>query len=294
MFLETRAVGDKKKYYLIHTYRIGGSVRRVSHFLGTDLGPDQLISARKAGEITLLKQIRGTSVFTLRDSEIEAYKSYDKRLEIHHLQKHFDWGKFTEEFTYNTNAIEGSRVVLKEVKSLLGKHSTATSSDEIETLNVAKAVEHIRNSSEKMSMELILRLHKMCFTGTKDYAGSFRDVEVVIKDRAGNIMHMGAPFKQINSLLKELVDWYNMHEKKHSPLLLAAVVHDQFEHIHPFQDGNGRVGRLLLNYVLLHHGYPPVNIRFKDRTWYYKTLRIFDRTGDVRPTLRFLISQFRK
>ncbi|MDO8480272.1 MAG: Fic family protein, partial [Nanoarchaeota archaeon] len=66
------------------------------------------------------------------------------------------------------------------------------------------------------------------------------------------------------------------------------------EHIHPFQDGNGRVGRLLLNLVLLQHGLPPVTIHVEDHQRYYACLQAYDRTGDLRPTLRFLLSQYKK
>ena len=91
-----------------------------------------------------------------------------------------------------------------------------------------------------------------------------------------------------------LAKWYEQHKNKYPPLLLAALVHNEFENIHPFQDGNGRVGRLLLNYVLLKHNYPPINIRFRDRQRYYKILQIFEKKNNIKPTLKFLISQYKK
>ena len=74
------------------------------------------------------------------------------------------------------------------------------------------------------------------------------------------VVHRGAPSASVKRLLVELAEWYDENKKKLPPLVLAAVVHNQFENIHPFQDGNGRVGRLLLNNILLKHGMPPVNI----------------------------------
>ena len=61
-----------------------------------------------------------------------------------------------------------------------------------------------------------------------------------------------------NHLLKKLVEWFDKHEKKYPPLLLAALVHNQFEHIHPFQDGNSRLGRILLIVQLFKLNYPPL------------------------------------
>jgi Fic family protein len=110
-------------------------------------------------------------------------------------------------------------------------------------------------------------------------------------DSQKNIIHQGAPFKDVEKLLEELVKWYKNHKNKYPPLLLAALVHNEFETIHPFQDGNGRVGRLLLNYVLLKNNYPPINIKLNDRQIYYNILQAYQKSGEIVPTLKFLISQ---
>lgn len=137
-------------------------------------------------------------------------------------------------------------------------------------------------------------MHKICFENTKEFAGKLRDVEVVIRDSFGNIHHAGTPFKEVKGLLEELCRWYKIHKNKYPVLLLAVMMHNQFEHIHPFQDGNGRVGRLLLNYVLLSHNYPPINIKLKDRQEYYECLKKYSRTHDLKSMLRFLVKEYRK
>ena len=71
-------------------------------------------------------------------------------------------------------------------------------------------------------------------------------------------------------------------------------MHNQFEHIHPFQDGNGRVGRLLLNFILLKKNYPPINIMLEDRLEYYQTLQKYSKNEDIKSTLKFLIKQYKK
>jgi len=74
---------------------------------------------------------------------------------------------------------------------------------------------------------------------------------------------------------------------------LAAVVHNQFETIHPFADGNGRVGRLLLNNILLKHNKPPVNIELKNRQEYYAALRMYQNNEDIRPTIILILKEYK-
>ena len=295
MFIEIRKRGKTKKYYLVHSYREKGKVKRISRYLGSNLDEKKLSELRKRAEQQILEEIRERNVleFELTKNEIEEYKKYEKDIEIKHLQT-LDWERFTEDFTYNTNAIEGSTVALSEVKELLSGKEQPQNADDIETLNVAKAVGYIKKSNEKITVEFIKHLHLICFKGTKKFAGKLRDVNVVIRDSHENIVHQGAPINKVKRLLEELCKWYDKHKKKYPSLLLAAVMHNQFEKIHPFQDGNGRVGRLLLNYVLLQHKYPPINIRLKDRARYYECLQRYDNRNDIKFTLKFLISEYKK
>ena len=295
MFIEIRKRAKNKKYYLIHTYRESGKVKRLSKYLGTNLNYDKLDKLKRVAEQHILKEIKERSIleFELTKEEIAEYKKYEKYIKIEHLQK-LDWKRFTEDFTYNTNAIEGSTVALSEVKELLSGKEEPRDSDDIETLNVANAVDYIKESKEKATVDFIKYLHLICFKGTKKFAGKLRDVEVVIRDGQGNVVHQGAPIDKVKGLLEELCKWYDKHKNKYPSLLLAAIIHNQFEKIHPFQDGNGRVGRLFLNYVLLQHKHPPINIKLRDRMRYYECLQEFDKKNDIKSTLKFLISQYKK
>ena len=104
---------------------------------------------------------------------------------------------------------------------------------------------------------------------------------------------MGAPQSRVVSLLNELVDWYNKYKTKYPALVLAAVVHNQFENIHPFRDGNGRVGRILLNNILIKHNFPPINIDFKNRSQYYLSLQEYEKNHNLKPTLELLIKEYK-
>lgn len=75
--------------------------------------------------------------------------------------------------------------------------------------------------------------------------------------------------------------------------MLAAVVHNQFENIHPFADGNGRVGRILLNNILLKHNLPPINIDFKNRAEYYESLQEYERNHNLKPTIELFMKEYK-
>ena len=157
------------------------------------------------------------------------------------------------------------------------------------------AIKFIRNTREHISLELIKELHKIVFKNSKDFAGEFRKkgAEVVVRDGAGNIVHMGAPQSRVISLLNELIEWYNKNKEKYPTLVLAGVIHNQFENIHPFVDGNGRVGRLLLNNILIKNGLPPVNIDFKNRREYYLSLQEYQKNHNLRSTIDLLIKEYK-
>ncbi len=296
MFVEKRKIGKNFKYYLVHSYREKGVVKKIRHYLGLNLSEEELKKARKEAEQQIKKELDALRTeifnFSLTNNQLAKLNKYDKEIKVHHLQK-FNWKTFTEQFTYNTNAIEGSSIQLEEVPEILHK-KIAEDYEEIETKGVAKAVDFIRKTKEELSLNLIRKLHRLCFKGSKPFAGQFRNVEVVIRNSSGNVIHAGVPVSKLNEALKDLVEWHKKNKKKFKPLILAAIIHNQFEHTHPFQDGNGRVGRLLLNFILLKNKYPPINILLNDRTEYYHTLQEYSKNQNLRPTIMFLIKQYKK
>lgn len=305
MHLEIRESKSAKKYYLAHSYRDGEAVRKARIYLGANLSPEELAIKRKEAETRLKrriqegKAIRDPFVSALSPSELRELATLEARgeMQVRHLSEH-DWNKFKEAFTYNTNAIEGSKIEAREVADILrkGRWPPEKSKEDIsETYGVAEAIDYIRSIREHVSLKLIKELHKIVFKNSKVFAGEFRalGVEVVVADAHGTIVHRGAPSENIEALLKEMVRWYNRNRNKCPPLVLAAVVHNQFENIHPFQDGNGRVGRLLLNNVLLKHGLPPVNIELKNRAEYYAALQAYEKDHNIRPTLDLILKEYR-
>ena len=245
------------------------------------------------------RAIRDPFITVLSPSDLKELETLGARgeLRVLHLSE-LDWNRFKEAFTYDTNAIEGSLVEAKEVADILRKRNwpeDRSKEDISETYGVAEAVDYIRTTKEHVSLKLIKKLHRIVFKNSKPFAGKFREkgVDVVVTDAFGNVVHRGAPSAQVERQLKELIGWYNRNKKKYPPLVLAAIVHNQFENIHPFQDGNGRVGRLLLNNILLKHNLPPLNIELRNRSQYYAALQVYGKDHNIRPTLELMLKEYR-
>ncbi len=296
MFIEKRRAGKSIKNYLVYSYREKDEVKKIRHYLGLNLTKEELQKAKEEAEQQIKRELEELRTeifnFSLTKNQLAKLNKFDRQIKVHHLQG-FEWKAFTEQFTYNTNAIEGSSAQLNEVPEILHKQK-AEGNEELETKGVAKAVDLIRNTREELSLDLIKKLHKLCFEGSKHFAGQFRTVEVVIRNGKGNVIHAGVPVAKLNEALKDLIEWYKKNNNKFKPLILAAIIHNQFEHIHPFQDGNGRVGRLLLNFVLLKNKHPPINISLENRAEYYHSLQEYSKNQNLRPTIMFLIKQYKK
>lgn len=305
MFIERRSINGKVKYYLVHSYRIGAKTKKIRVYLGVDLTREEIIGKRAHAEKKILDRISKKEIIhdpyktILSSMELEEVRFLEPKgkIKLLHLSED-EWLKFTEAFTYDTNAIEGSAVDKLEVRQILEKDKWPDKSKEeiSETFGVADAVKYVRKTKVHISVGLIRELHRRVFKNSKSFAGKLRKIgeEVAIVDAAGNVVHKGAFSGQVPALLNELVKWYDENKGKYPPLVLAVVVHNQFETIHPFRDGNGRVGRLLLINILLKHKLPPVNIELKNRREYYAALQAYQKGKNIRPMIELLLKEYRQ
>ncbi len=174
------------------------------------------------------------------------------------------------EMVYNSNAIENSTLTLEDTEDILLRDTIRKDQDirEVyEAKNLAKVTEHLlENPSEPLDTGLILFLHRMLLTQINDdWAGKFRHGKQWVRIGA----HIGANPDFVQGLMSELVARYNSDNNLYF-LDAIAWFHAEFETIHPFPDGNGRIGRVLINQQLMQLGYPPIIVPNKGkRTYYY-------------------------
>jgi Fic family protein len=305
MYIEKRKYYNNVRYWLAHSFREGGKIHKIRKLLGTDLSKEVLEDRKTKAKRLILEEISKYKIIKdpLQDKiskeEIEFIKrlQVEANLKIIHLSEK-EWQNFSEIFSYNTNAIEGSELTLKETEEVIEKGRwpmEKPKEDIAEALGVDEAIKFIRKTKEHVSLDLIKEIHKIVFKNSKGFAGEFRKKgeDVVVRTGTGIIVHEGAPSTRVVTLLRELVDWYNKSRTEYPGILLAAVVHNQFENIHPFADGNGRVGRILLNNILLKNNLPPLNIDLKNQSEYYQTLQAYEKESNIRPTIELMLKEYR-
>jgi len=198
--------------------------------------------------------------------------------------------RFTVNFTYESNAIEGNSLTLKDVTLVLCENIVPRGKDlrEIyEARNTRNANLLLFSGKIKMDIPSIIRLHKVLVEGTGIATGFKRFPNVLMMRQVKT-----TPPELVQSEMERLMMDYKRDKGKVHPLKLAAGFHSRFERIHPFDDGNGRVGRILVNAILLENKYPPVIIRKTMRESYFNALSAAD-SGHLDQLERFLLDKFK-
>ncbi|MGN1123870.1 MAG: Fic family protein [Eubacterium sp.] len=192
--------------------------------------------------------------------------------------------EFMIEFTYNSNAIEGNTLTLQETAMVLEGITIDQKplKDHLEAVGHKDAflyVQDIVSNKIPLTEFVIKNIHSLVLMNRPEDKGVYRRVPVRI---------MGAYTEPVQPYMIEpkITELLAENEKRKGTMNIierVARFHLEFESIHPFIDGNGRTGRLLLNFELMQNGYPPINVKFTDRKRYYDAFDSFSRNQDTRP-----------
>lgn len=185
--------------------------------------------------------------------------------------------EFCIEFTYNSNAIEGNTLTLQETALVLSEGVTIAQKplkEHLEVIGHRDAFIYIQKlvtDKVKLSERVIKDIHSLVLMDKSEDRGVYRKVPVRIM---GALNEPPQPYLIIPQMEQLLVDYDDMAKNMHT-IEKVALFHLKFEGIHPFIDGNGRTGRLILNFDLMQNGYPPIDIKFIDRIKYYEAFNAF-------------------
>lgn len=184
-------------------------------------------------------------------------------------------GELMIEYTYDSNAIEGSTLTLRETRLVIEEGVTVggrSLGEHLAARNHPDAIRYVEGLVEdggELGEGDVLRLHQLVLQGIEEDAGRYRSSGV----RVAGATFSPPPSGEVRTRVRELLSWLEGNPEEYNPIELAAVFHHRFVQIHPFSEGNGRAARLLMNLVLMRHGYPfIVNITSRDRGKYLRAL----------------------
>lgn len=300
MHIERQIKKSGKYYYLAENIRFQNKRwKKIRVYLGKNLDKKRLQMLRKRKKNEISQKIRKEKeaadplLILISDEQLRKLKKIkelhkEKMNKTDKLQYQNYYENFVTEFTYDTNAIEGSTVTLQETAMILFEHIVpeGKSIREInEVQNHKEAFDYMLGYRDDLNKAFILGLHKLLMHNILwKYAGIFRDVQVYIRGAD----FMPARPEDVEREFKNLMLWYRSNKRKYHPVAVAAYAHHVFESIHPFRDGNGRVGRLILNFILRKNSFPMINIKYKNRSKYYEALQSANK-GNLKPLSDIII-----
>jgi len=258
--------------YLIHNIRQNNKWKKKSKFLGKrKLSKSKIEEEIKKFKSKMYKYISEENYKKI-ESIKNKFQSYLKKGGKSVENNFKEW--FFTELTYNSNAIEGNILSLKETSMVINENivpSGVNLRDVYEARNHKNALEFLKNYNGDLNEKLILKIHSFILKDIDDdNAGNYRKVNVYITGEPD--VKFPNP-NEIPNLIKEFIYFYKENKNKCHPIELSAFISIKFVTIHPFVDGNGRVSRLIMNFIMKKFNYPEINIYFKDRQNYLRAVK---------------------
>lgn len=291
----SREVKGKEYYYLEESFKDGKKWVKESIYLGPEKPSQQrLLSAfeelkEKCKRKNHLVLVQPLTEFISNKKALELQKAADNKKAFLRKLTQAQRDEFVRReritFITDSNAIEGSSLTYSETSRIIGQEKeikkaekrqiiiTGINREEQEALNLKVCLDRYDKYlqiNEKLSEKIILQFHYLLLdniSGYEKYQGIYRPVKVYI---VGSTHEFPLP-QEVPGLMKQLIQWFEENEKLIHPVELAAKFHTKFTTIHPFADGNGRMSRLIMNYILQQKEFPFTNIPLKRREAYMKT-----------------------
>lgn len=300
-YVEIIKRGEKEYFYLTKNVRLGSNKwKKFRIYLGYKK-PSKADIKKHTGEIEKKVPVKVSeySFLSEHDAETlqdlkESYKEWLKKTPETLKKKLYD--DFVIRFTYNTNAIEGNRLTLRQTALILKDRvipSGVRASDYHEAINGKECMEFLKNYKGGLNSKLLGSINGILTKNTDVvYGGRIRFFDVKIEGSN----HVPPKHEEVKKHLLNLYKWYSANKNKLHPFELAVMIHAKIAWIHPFEDGNGRTARAVMNWILMKNNYPMFFIPFEKRELYYESLDEADKGNYKKYTsemLHLIIDQIR-
>lgn len=276
VYHEIRLVGGKKQNYLVYNRREGEKWAKKSKFIGGgDIAKEKVVELKEDFEVEIAKEKKYPYFGKEQVERIEKLRiEYNKILDsLSKEESEIFENSFFTELTYNSNAIEGSSLSLDETSLVVNENLAPkgkTIREIFEAKNHIKALNFIKSYNKDLDEDFILKLHKIILENiSESFAGRYRETNVRIF--GSNVSFPDSD--RVPQFVKNLIYWYEHNKSKYHPFEIAVIFSSKLVTIHPFIDGNGRVSRLVMNFLLRKKGYPLINVYNKQRAEYLSVVR---------------------
>lgn len=287
VYLEKIERGNKTYYYVTKNFRVGSKKwKKIRKYVGDrPSSKEQTKKAVEEIEKDALKKgfmkIVSKHIY-LSDKEAEklqdlkeVFNKWHGKLSVVEKKKYEE--DFIVRFTYNSNAIEGNRLSLRETSMILTENvipAGATPNDYNETINSKDCYEFMKGYDGEFNQKFLLKVHELLTQNTNcKVVGSYRNHEV----RISGSDWAPPTHDRVEGEMKKVFQWYYAARKKLHPVELGSILHNKLVRIHPFADGNGRTSRVVMNWILMKNKFPMFYIELRDKIRYYEAVEEGDK-----------------
>jgi Fic family protein len=299
-YIEKFKVKGNTYYKLVHTVREKDKITHKTKYLGKILPPkERLIQLEKE----FLKEIKGQrykylSAEDFQKIEQKKEKSNQETKNLSPLERKNKLEEFIIRFTYDSSKLSGVNITLRQTSLILREGIMPNDLKNLKTIkeleNHEKGIIAITKYKGKLDLRFIKKLHTILMSGVDDsIAGKLRS------ELNRNVKLTGTPYvppkwQDLDKEIDNFFKWYKSENRQLHPLEIAALVHLRIISLQPFVDGNSRLSRLLMNWVLWKRGYPLVDIPIEELENYYSVLDKYQIEKDEKPFVAYIKEKYFK
>src|SRR3989344_2652134 len=300
VYAEKITIKGKRYYKLVQTIRKRSKITHKSKYIGKILPNKERLEQLKK---EFLSKIQGNRYEYLSNEDLEKIenKKLDYKKEIKNLssiEREKNLNEFMIRFTYNSSKLAGVNVTLRQTYLILKEGIIP---DNIKSLkNVKKLENHqkcfmiITKYKGILNINFIKKLHKILFIGVNDeIAGKLRN-ELKTNVKLAGTVYVPPKWQNLEKELINFFKWYKSENKKIHSLESAALIHLKLISIQPFADGNSRLSRLLMNWILWKYNYPLIDIQIEDLENYYRNLDMYQMEKDEKSFINYIKERYLK
>lgn len=290
VYLEKIERNGKIYYYITKNFRISSKKwKKIRRYVGSK-PPSKKQTTKAITEIEadavkkgIIKPVSQNKYLSDPEAEKlqdikEVYNKWYGKLSAEEIKKYEE--DFIVRFTYNTNAIEGNRLSLRETSMILTENiipAGVTPNDYNEAINSKECYGFMKDYLGEFNQKFLLKIHGLLTKNTNcKIIGKYRDHDV----RISGSDWIPPSHKKIREEIRKIFQWYYFERKKLHPIELGAILHNKLVRLHPFSDGNGRTSRVVMNWILMKNKYPLFYVELRDKIHYYEAIEEGDKAND--------------